>query len=248
METDTTGRGIVIFRLDAEHKDFLGLIRHWTNLEMAMDHTKIWLKGISEDQAKDEAFLSIPFLESFTIVDDKLFPKGKKVPLQPVPENLHWELLYKALPIQFPKQNHNFFGVGEKVKINLVPSASKKEPIGMMTTKELFKNYVLEAPKVRLQNLKWIVMNHRVLVIGTPVLPIQGQTFWQQGRHFLPTGYDLEYPILSNKIAKKITTNEDQVLVWNKDGQYALIGLNQFRPLSIGSLRLTFKKWTDHAS
>ena len=247
MARDSSNGGVKIFRLNVEHKKFLGLIRHWTGLMIAIDGSNIWLKGITTNQEKKDIFQSIPFLESFTISGDKLFPKGHQLPSQSMPTQLSWSPIHKALPVQFPKQNHNFFGVSEQFKINIIASKTRREAIAMMTTMAHLKNYVLSAPKIRLESLKWIILNKKILIMGTPILPIPGQTLWQQGRHLLPTGYDFEYPILAPKISKIIQSSDDQIILWTPETTYSLIEAKQLRALTIRSFRLTIKKLDSHA-
>lgn len=228
-----------LLEIDRNHKKLLASIRNWDSVKIAYTETAIWLKGFSEEQLKSPLLLQIPHLVFYEVKDNLLFPKGSLLPAKKVPSALLWSSIDRALPVELPSLNHNFFGIQEKIKVAIVKSEKERQATALLTYTGRLKDYVLTAPEVRLKPLQWTLINDKALVLGTPVLPVNGITFWQKKDHLLPTGYDFEWDVLFETISKKINKNNTAIIVWNTDGTHFLLPKESLVPLSISSLRLT---------
>jgi hypothetical protein len=76
-----------LVKLSVEHKDFLGQIRHWDNLKLAVELTDIWIKNFTETQLNSAELLSIPFISIYVCKDNLIFPKGSLLPLKKMPNS-----------------------------------------------------------------------------------------------------------------------------------------------------------------
>jgi len=228
-----------LLEIGKEHKPFLATIRHWSNIKIAFGERAIWLKEFTEEQMKSANLLQIPHLTIYLVKDNLLFLKGSLLPTKKVPSALLWAPIQKAIPIELPDMNHNYFGIQEKIAINLTASETEREAYGLLTNFASAKHYIESAPEVRLQSLGWVFLKDSVLFLGTPLLPLQGTTFWKRNQLLLPTGFDLEFPILSNVITKSVDPNSEHWIVWSEDNSYVLVPKESFNQLSISSLRLT---------
>jgi hypothetical protein len=216
-----------LLEIDIEHRDYLEKIRHWSNLSVAFDENSIWLRNISKTQVDSMEIKSIPFKKIYYLKDDLLFLKDSLLPLKRLQRSLLWSPISRALPVKLPFCNNNFFGINEKIEVKIVPS-------------EIEKIYIENAPKIRLQNLVWTIVNQEILIIGTPILPIQGKTFWNVLEFIFPSGYDLEFPLLDQIINSEINPFNENFIFFQENGKYVNIPKDKFRPLSISSFRLTF--------
>lgn len=217
------------------HIDFLGQIRHWNNLKVAQDSQSVWVKNFTEIQMASKEFLSIPFVTIYTCKDNLLFPKGSLLPSRKLP-NFLWTPIERALPIQLSNFNHNFFGVQQTIESRLVPADEEQIASALLVAHKDVSAYISTASAIRLSCLKWVLMDdENALIIGTPMLPVKGAAYWQKGRFLLPAGYRLEFPILENILADKISRDANQLILWNSDNSYVLIKEQHLMPLSIVS-------------
>ncbi|MBB4801935.1 hypothetical protein HNP37_001996 [Flavobacterium nitrogenifigens] len=226
--------------INKEHKEFLGAIRHWENLKVAFESDVIWVKDFSFAQISSPEMLQIPYTKLYELKENLLFEKDKLLPLKKLPSGLLWTPILRALPILLPKFNHNFFGINQKVKMTLKPSENTREAYALLVDCEELKTYIESAPKYRLEPLRWIVFDKKALIIGTPLLPLKGDTYWFENNFLMPSGYDFEWNALTKIMQKKLNPTEENIVLWNTDNTYFNIPIINFKPLSISSFRLTF--------
>ncbi|MEA9414493.1 hypothetical protein [Flavobacterium sp. PL02] len=223
-----------------EHKDFLGSIRHWDNLKVAFGTDTIWIKDFSLEQIDATEIQQIPYKTIYELKDNLLFEKGKLLPTRKLPSGLLWTPILRALPVSLPKFNHNFFGVDQKLKIVLKHSVDIKEAIALLVDYEELKLYIESAPKYRLEPLQWVVIDKSALIIGSPLLPIKGTTYWIDNNFLIPTGYNFEWFALVKILQEKLNPSEENIIFWNTDNSYSIIPKKTIKQLSISSFRLTF--------
>jgi MoxR-vWA-beta-propeller ternary system domain bpX2 len=224
-----------------DQKEFLGQIRHWTNLKMAIDGGFIWIKNFTEEQSNSVEIKTIPFAQIFVDRNGLLFLKGSGLPSHKTP-NLLWTPIERALPIEKPSFNHNFFGITQKLELKLVPSQNEKQTNIILVESELLEDFILKTSSIRLQNIKWVIANNnKVLLSGIPLLPLNGAGFWQKGNMIYPVGFSLEFEIFEDLLSENLTQNDSFFVWWQNEFTYSLISIDQFKPLSISSWRQSFK-------
>ena len=241
MGTDTSNSVMPVFwlKIKSAYKDQLGSIRHWGNLKMAVDGEVVWLKGFTEEQINDSLIQQLPFKERFYVSDKKLFPLGKKLPIGKAPSFL-WTPINKALRVDLPLPNPNYFGIEEDLIIRLIKSEKEREGIALLVDVQQLKLYVEQAAAIRLKSLSWVLIGKsKALVVGTPLLPLPGTVFWKDNKFLMPLGRRFELPILSQFIQQKIDPVSEHWILWNDDGSYIAILQDDFVPLTISSLRVT---------
>ncbi|MBF7090778.1 hypothetical protein IUY40_04380 [Flavobacterium sp. ALJ2] len=223
-----------------EHNHFLGSIRHWDNLKVAFETDTIWIKDFSLEQIDAAEIQQIPYKTIYELKDNLLFEKGKLLPSRKLPSGLLWTPILRALPVSLPKFNHNFFGIDQKLKIVLKPSEDIKEAFALLVDYDELKLYIESAPKYRLEPLQWVVIDKSALIIGNPLLPIQGSTYWVDNNFLIPTGYNFEWFALTKTLQEKLNPSEENIILWNTDNSYSIIPKTHIKQLSISSFRLTF--------
>ncbi len=222
--------------LNIKQEEDLGTIRHWDNLKVGFENQSIWLKGFTVEQINSVTLKSIPFIKRYYAQEGKLFRFNSRLPQQNIPSVL-WTPIERGLQVTLPKMNFNYFGMDEKIKIKLVESEIEKPIISMLTSLERLSAYIYTAPEIRLEQLKWCIINsQKILLIGAPLLPIQGDALWRRGDFLIPAGFDFDQYLLTDILNEKINTNNSWVL-WNRDSNYFLIDKNALMPLSIASFR-----------
>lgn len=223
--------------IDGIHKADLANIRHWNNLKIAFDENRVWVKDFSYAQINSIEVKSIPYKKSFYAKHGKLFLQGSLLPDRNIP-SLLWTPIDRAIPIRLPSFNHNYFGVQEKVPINLVPSDREEEAVAMITGIVALQQYIETAPAIRLQKLMWVILdNDKVLLHGRPLLPIAGNVFWKQKDFLIPAGFNFDLFLLIDPLNNLINPKNNYLVVWDTVGTYFLVDKNDMQPLSISSFR-----------
>lgn len=241
MEENSSNHLEHLLKIESVHKDYLGLIRHWSNLKISTAEGKIWIKNFTQKQIESAEVKSIPYKEIFTVRDNKLFPYGSILPVSKAP-SLLWAPIEIGLPLKLPKPNHNYFGIRQTITPAIVPSEVVQEACALLTSVEMLASFVETAPAVRLKNLSWVILDKtRALILGTPLLPIQGETFWKRNTFLLPTGYDLDINLLTGVMEQKLGSQPTWT-IWDNNGCYMKIDKRSFVPLSISSFRLSVGK------
>ncbi|SHM32734.1 hypothetical protein [Flavobacterium chilense] len=226
--------------INKEHKDFLGAVRHWENLKIAFETNTIWIKEFSAEQINSAEVLQIPYTKTYELKDNLLFEIGKQLPTKKLPSGLLWSPVLRGLPVSLPNFNHNFFGIDQTLQITLKRSENVKEAHALLVEYQELKSYIELAPKFRLEPLQWIVIHNKALIIGKPLLPLKGDTYWFKNDFLLPSGYDFEWTVLTQALKDKLNPFDKNIILWNKDNSYSSISKQNIKPLSISSFRLTF--------
>lgn len=226
--------------INKEHKDFLGAVRHWENLKIAFETNTIWIKEFSTEQINSAEVLQIPYTKTYELKYNLLFEKGKQLPTKKLPSGLLWSPVLRGLPVSLPNFNHNFFGIDQTLQITLKRSEDVKEAHALLVEYQELKSYIELAPKFRLEPLQWIVIHNKALIIGKPLLPLKGDTYWFKNDFLLPSGYDFKWPVLTQTLKDKLNPFDKNIILWNKDNSYSSISKQNIKPLSISSFRLTF--------
>lgn len=239
MAKNSSNNLTFLLELEIQHKDFLAQIRHWDNIKVAFDEGFVWVKEITEQQFNSIEVKSIPFKKTFYLQDNLLFFVGSQLPVKKMNTSLLWSSIKYAFPVTLPPINYNFFGIEEKLAISIIKSDIETESNLMIVSEEDLKEYLNTCPKNRLVNLSWVVLNGKAVICGTPFLPIKGDTFWQKNNSFFPSGYNLEFPLLNDLLNENIDTSNENIIIWQKSGNYVLVPKIKFKQLSISSFRLT---------
>lgn len=229
-------------KINSEHKELLATIRSWDNLKVAFDAPYIWVKDFTLNQVDSSELHQIPFAVIYELKENLLFVKGSSLPSQKLPFGLLWTPVLRAFPIELPTFNHNFFGIHEQVPFKIIASEAEENAFVLSTTYEEAAQFINTAAAVRLEKLHWVVIDSKVVFFGTPLLPILGETYWKKNNFLLPSGYDFEFPILSDLLQQKLNAAGNNWIFWNKDATYFTVSKQDVKPLTISSFRLTFSE------
>lgn len=222
-------------------EDFLGSIRGWKNVQVALEEDVIWLKGFTGEQTVSPEIQQLPDFLLYELREGLLFRKDALVPTKKIRTGLLWNPIDKAFQLTFPPSNNNFFGIDEKIEIKLKPIEEEHSVTALLCSIKEIREAIVALPKFKLQKTDWIVINNQALFIGEPLLSLPGKTFWSKDGHLLPSGYDFECKNLSSLLQRKYNTGRDHWLFWNESGSVLSLDKEDFRKLSVSSFRLTEK-------
>ncbi|MBL7706523.1 MAG: hypothetical protein JNM21_13340 [Taibaiella sp.] len=225
--------------LPYEAIDLLGSIRGWSNIQVAIEEDKVWIKGFTEEQVNAPEIKQLPGLVVYVFRDGLLFLRNALVPSQRMRTALLWSPVEKALQLSWPDFNHNYFGIHEKVTARLIRKEEEQPAFALCAKMKTIKNTIVNTPAFKLAPLKWTVVGENALVIGTPLLAFPGQSYWQKDGHLLPSGWDFEFNNVSILLQQKYNPDQSRWLLWERNGSYIALPKAMFRELSLSSFRLT---------
>lgn len=249
MAEDASNSIIWLLELPRAHSEWLAGIRHWDHLKIANEGDSMWVGGFSNAEIESVAVKSIPGKKIWHQRDNRLFPQGSRLPFRTAPALL-WTPIGRGLPLTLPAENHNLFSSGTPAPVRLSRSDAVHEAVAMTTTLKALGTFLENAAAVRLKSLRWTIFGgNSALVLGTPLLPVPGNAFWQRGNFLVPAGYDFEWPVIAGILQNKISLADSETIVWSTAGKWVRIPATAFRPLTIGSYRqsaLLIGAKTDH--
>jgi hypothetical protein len=225
--------------INKEHKDYLSGIRHWDNLKATVNEDLIWIKDFLPEQINATEMHQISFKTIYELKENLLFPLGSLLPSGKLPSALVWRPIRNVLPVELPGFNHNYFGVQQDIAISLKPSVTEREAFGLCVSREVFENYMNTAPDFRLKPLQWTMVDDTIIILGTPQLPLQGETLWMTHDFLVPTGMDFKHPGLTGIVQQKMNPQQENWILFHADSSYTVIPKNNVKQLSISSFRLT---------
>lgn len=242
MAKDAANDLVYYLVLDEAHKDHLAAIRPWQNLKLAYDQQLIWIRDLSYVQVESAEVKCIPYKTIYYERHGKLCLYNSLLPERHVPPLL-WTPIERALPVKLPSFNHNYFGLEEKVTLQLIPSDTEYEAEVMITSVATLKQYLEAAPAIRMGQLTWTLLNSdQVLLAGTPFLPIDGKAYWRKDHFIIPAGFEFELDMLCPGMNELLNPDNDSWILWHTDNSYALIEKDALQALSLGSFRATCHK------
>jgi len=238
---DYTANTIISYLLEipAVHKELLGHLRHLGNLKAALVDEVLWVKEISPDQAESALIKGLPYSKLYYSKGGLLFFKDSLLPARKLPQAL-WSPLAYVLPVELPSFNHNYFGISQKIRVKITPSQKEQPVYAVLTDKTTAGDYIQTAPKVRLNKLKWLGVGKSLLIVGTPLLPVAGRSFWMYNDFLIPLGFDFELPLLAKKLKQRLDPDNKMIILWQDNNTYLSVEKEAFKPLSISSFRLTY--------
>jgi len=239
MAADATKELSFYLQIPISELSPLGSVRNQKHLKMGAEDDFVWVKGFSEPEIRSTLIRSIPYARRFYEQNGRLYLIDSQLPERSIPAIL-WTPIERYLPLEVAKYNHNFFGLDDKVELTLVPSDREQEAEALLVSAKVLAQYVETAAEFRMKPIKWLVLGKaEALLIGKPLLPLPGKTYWKREKLFLPTGYELNHPMLHAALASKLNLRANDLLLWHTDAGLNVLKASYFKKLSISSVRLT---------
>ena len=241
MAENVAGGIAYYIKVKASNIDALAPLRVWDHLKIGSEGQALWVTGFNEEEINSVLVKSIPNATAYYSNGSKLYYINSKLPEQNIPSAL-WTPILRGIKLQLPDLNHNFFGIEGKIEIKIISSGDFKEDAALLTNVHTLSEYINQAPAVRLKDMKYIFVDeNNVLICGSPVLPLTGQTYWQDGLHLIPAGFNFSTHILAQSIENIINPDQDAYVLWHTSGTYTLIPHDMLENLSLASFKLSIQ-------
>jgi len=203
---------------------------------MAYEDEFIWIRGFSKVEIERTEVLQLPAAHRFMLRETNLYRIGNQLPDRVEP-SLLWTPIHRGLRLKLPNQNFNYFGIDQSHAISITPSNQAKPITATLIDLKSLQAYISTASNIRVQNLKWTIIDQQnAFVIGTPLLPVWGDEYYQQACFFISAGWKIRYQKMASTYQKSLPDQLDHWYILRPDQPIAKIQKSAFTPLNKGSL------------
>lgn len=237
MEKDGTENISYYLVIDRENMKHLAQLRQWAHLQIAFETKTIWLTNFAAEQIESVAVKSLPYKSIYYAQNGKLYLQNHLLPYCDEPL-FKWLPIEEGLPLKIGKYNHNYFGQDKKIGVQLVAENKEREASAMLTNISLLKKYIETAPKIRLNKLRWVLVNNdQAMIFGTPILPLNAKVYWLSYSSYIPIGFNFDFYLLNEFIKELLDEENKNLIVWNEDTTYFKVDKQLIMPLSLSSFK-----------
>ncbi len=191
----------------------LGGCRHYSDWEIAEKEDDCLVKLPSREEYQ-QVFNKLPFVERYVLHDQKLVPFDKSLPSQDV-RNLKWFSLSSYLPLTpvMARENEDFY---DHILLTLEDAQAFVEPNALLTSLDVFMEWIERASTLRLRPLRYAVSSEdQVLLMGQPLPPIAGASYYLYDKIFLPSGKMMNDAVHPDIIYASLNLLKGQLALFN---------------------------------
>ncbi|TCD29601.1 hypothetical protein EZ456_00875 [Pedobacter psychrodurus] len=221
---------IRVLVVEVKYQDQIGHIRAVEGWSACRRDELIWLKGPLDNKHNQVLIDSLPILASYKLNgQNRLFPDGKLTPVALL-NAMEWKTLPEFMPLEMPVSAIPAQQT-PLMPVNLVRNQNPQPAYALQTNFMAWKKYVDGAPQIRLQHLKFVVSTaQEVFIIGDPLPPIPGKSFWLNGSLLVSAGYNFDPPFLASLLNQKLKPITPSYILFNKNGKQNSIAIDLFKP------------------
>jgi hypothetical protein len=218
--------------LHAADRDHLGAVRILGGLLAAELEGHLWLRGIPFDSKMPMEVRKLPAHTTWELNETgELRQTGALTPSARLPE-MEWKPLPEFLPVEPPTSALPGLPKGY-FNVQLAPSDTEQKAEVLRISIDALKTYCETAPEARLQKLHYAVANDgECLVMGEPLLPLPGRTYWRRGPLLLPAGFDFDPPTIGGLVEQEMAVGKPASYLFEVNGTWECIPSECWQKLS----------------
>jgi len=226
-------------RVDPQQMELIGRLRLISGVEVLIEGDAIWLRGSQRNDSLSQSLRSLPDAERYRIGNqNQLTYWDETVPRRELPQG-DWRSIRDWLGVVFPTAE--FAGsASRQIPLRLVRSTSPEEVNVFRMTWSRWRDYVLGAPQIRLNQWSFAVSDQgEVLIRGLPLPPLPGESLVERAGVAIPAGYVLDPPLDPESVRKLMRVTPDDWLVFREDGEWELVPAAAFVQATRSAVRQT---------
>lgn len=236
---------MIVDRSDVGH---LSALRVVSGIELLVDADRVWVRGSSWNEDLERLLKLISTGDKFWIDAAGLMTRwNETVPCDRLLDG-NWRRIDEALSPELPVAG---FATRHELSVawRLLRDDEPHEASVLKTDWSTWRDYALNAPLVRLNRLTYAASSDgRALIRGVPLPPLPGQYYCEQHGIAVPAGWRLAPKVGSRTLRDIWKLNDDDFVLCEANGSYALIPDDQFVAATRSSIRLTDAAMTSQPS
>lgn len=221
----------------------------------------VWLRGSSKDDKLEPLLCSLPAVARYELSPhNRLQPFGSRIPSETLP-TLQWQPLKQWLQVRMPSPPLSPFRTSAaspavadlpaaalqtgplslpRVPLRIIRSADERPPDLLLTNLAEWQAFALNAPEIRLRQLRFAAdAAGNVVVHGRPLPPLPGTHFVLDGNIAVPAGFSWEPPVSSEVLSRCLGISSEALAFLHPDGTFTRIEGEQFVPATRSAVRET---------
>jgi hypothetical protein len=237
----------------------LAPLRLTRGIEVAEKEPFIWVRG-ANDEKLERLVRALPAVARYEVISgNRLRNLESRIPSETLPA-LNWQPVNTWLRVQMPltptklvlpmeERENDGDAVAARpglrpVSIRIVRSVEERAIELLVTTVEQWREFALNAPEIRLRELRFAVDEAgNVVVRGKPLPPLPGRQFALQGSIAVQAGYAWEPGVSADVLARRLGLSADGLALFHEDGTFSRIEAEQFVPASRSAMRETAERF-----
>ena len=239
MANETTVQWAV--ELAPDDAEGLAPLRLHPGLYVLTVRDAVWLSGSQTSDLQEAWFAQLSCRARYVCdQDSRLTPVGGRVPTMRLPDG-EWCPISLFLSPQIPSPALAAQLV-RKCRIALREATTAREAGAILTDPTALGAWAETASDVRLRRLRFALCEDgRLLLVGTPLPPIRGNSYVSHRQLLLPAGQELDPPALRDLLPGMMSLAEGDVVLFHRDGSGERIGAHDFVPASRSAIRRTLE-------
>jgi|MDTC01.1.fsa_nt_gb hypothetical protein len=233
-------------------KPILARLRVETEVSIARAEGSLWLRAEGPEPSCVQALQALPWLGLFErIAEDKLVPLGSRLPTDSLPSCLRWQRLRDWLvPAPISPCLPGIIDTNAQQALRLIRCTALDQTANVLITDmNALHAYTDHAPLTRLLRLRFAAAGDgRVVILGLPLLPLQGQFHHCQQRMILPLGYRLGPSLSDEALTEILALAPTELALFHLDDSFERLRQDDFLQLTRSAVRLTSARFTIEAS
>ncbi len=237
-----------VIRLALTDAESLAPLRLTRGIEVAEKEAFIWVRGPSNDEKLERLVRALPAVARYEVTGgNRLRNLESRIPAEMLPA-LNWQPVSAWLRVRMlwsPPERKFMEKEAADYTLSSVPlrivRSSEERPIALlMTSLADWREFALNAPEIRLRQLRFAVDEAgNVVVRGKPLPPLPGRQFVLHGNIALQAGFTWEPAVSADVLSRRLGLGTDALALFHEDGTFSRIEAEQFVPATRSAVRET---------
>lgn len=226
-------------RFDTGSVSTLAGLRLVPGIEFAISGSDLWLRSSKATPDLEVSLKGCPALERFEWVPpESLRPLQRLIPSHRLPK-LEWRPTQELFQVHLPPAALAA-ARPRRLPFVFVRDDREMEPSLLSVPFRSLFDWATTAPRIRLDRLRFAARAPDFsLVWGTPLPPISGTHFVVREHLATPSGWRWDPAIEPEACRRWLGVGKDSMLLFDSEGAFSRIHLEQFVPLTPSALRRT---------
>lgn len=227
----------------------LAPLRLTRGIEVAEKELFVWVRGASGDEKIERLLRALPAVARYEVTGGiRLRNLETRIPAETLPA-LNWQPINTWLRVRMPLTNPHapsppphvggYEGPGS-VPLRIVRSTEERPNALLITSLDDWREFALNAPEIRLRQLRFAVdAAGNVVVRGKPLPPVPGRQFVLDGNVAVQAGFTWEPAVSADVLSRRLGLSADALALFHEDGSFSRIEAEQFVPATRSAVRET---------
>jgi hypothetical protein len=219
-------------------------LRKASDVDVCVVDDRLWLRGTKWNEGLDRSLRKILGAERFhRLPGDEIAHWGDTLPSRLLPVGPWTPLrdwLQPAAPatVLTAQMNH-------RASLRMVRSAEEKSANLLLVGFQVWKDYVVTAPQIRLRQLSFSASaDGQALIRGEPLPPLPGILYFEAEGVARPLGWIWAPMVDTSVLRKALGLDEREVAMLASDGTFEVMSADDFVRATRSAVRLTEKEFS----